>query len=81
MQTFFSMTGDVRYFRIVSAQDHATPDSINIIDKNQSRSRHQYSDRSEEGQRAKNFLDSQQSQRKEHDALAAATANVNPDPI
>lgn len=80
MQTFFSMTGDVRYFRVVSAQDHATPDSLNTIDESQSCSRHQYNDRSKEGQRAKHFLDFQQSQRKEHDAIAAAAANVNPDP-
>ena len=76
LQTFFSMTGDAQYFRVTS---DASGDS-DLVDPERVSPDQTISDNPDFRQQASDFLGRLGAQRKEHESIAAETANVIPDP-
>lgn len=78
LQTFFSMTADVRYFRVLTSTTEGLMETppVPCSPINQVGS----ADDEETRRRASQFLERLQAQRQEHELIAATAANRNPDP-
>jgi hypothetical protein len=78
LQTFFSMTGDRRYFRVLPPTNTLAGVDIPHLEEE---SLNQFSrDDPDSTQEASNFLKQLRDQRQKHISIATAGANVNPDP-
>lgn len=78
LQTLFSMTGDRRYFRVVTPTN--TSDGVDVPHLEEE-SLSQFSrDDPDRTQEASHFLKKLRDQRQKHMSIATAEANVNPDP-